>query len=135
MGYHPQLEARILPQTDDLSRGAQGVTDEHGTQQYEPAVKEVAKDALGRARRLADRDVAHEVGMRELNVPAGDRSAQLGVERESQAVACERLVKRGVARRERERGGIVEHLSGFEILEVGAADPNPLRRSQHGPSL
>jgi hypothetical protein len=69
--------------------------------------------------------------MSELGFAPGDRSAQLDVEGKSHAVTSERLVERGVASGKREGRGVVEHLTRFEVLEVGPADPNALRRLQH----
>ena len=46
-------------------RRTQRLAHEHRTREHQAAVEQVAAHALRRPRRLADRDVAHEVGMRE----------------------------------------------------------------------
>ena len=57
--------ARVLLQRHDLGSRAQRVADEDRREQDQAAVEEVAEHPLGRPRRLADRDVADQVRVRE----------------------------------------------------------------------
>ena len=75
----PSLIAVAL-QRDDLGRRLQRVADRRQAAQHQAAVEEVADDALGRQRRLADRDVADEHRMGE--AAPGDLLGQRRVERE-----------------------------------------------------
>ena len=66
--------------------------------------------------------------MHERPLVAGHGAAQLGVEREPQAVAGHGLVHRGVPGGERHAGRLVEHLPVREVLEPRTADLH--RRAQ-----
>ena len=56
--------------------------------------------------------------MRERLPAAGDGAAQLGVQRQPQAIAGERLMNGGVPGGQGQRGGVLEHLAALEVLEV-----------------
>ena len=119
VGLRPSLIVLRLSATISVV-GLQRVADRRQAAQHEPAVEEVADDALGRQRRLADRDVADEHRVRE--AAAGDLVGERRVEREAQAVADDRLVQRGVALGERHRRELDVGVADRQLLPVGPAD-------------
>ena len=62
--------------------------------------------------------------MGERLVPARHRPRERRVESEPQAVAGDGLVRRRVARAQREAGRVVEHLAVLEVLEPGTPHPH-----------
>ncbi len=111
---------RVALQRDDLGRRAQGISYRRQAAQHQAAVEEVADHALGRQRRLPDRDVAdeHRVG----EAATRDRLRQRRIEREAQAVADDRLMHRGVPVGQRHRRELDVLVADRHLLPVRAAD-------------
>ena len=104
----PARLGRVLFERDDLGAGEQGVADDGKAVEGQAAVEEVGLHPLGGERGLPDGDVADQLRMRERGGRTGDRDGEVGVERQPQPVADDRLVHRRGARRQRHRRRPVE---------------------------
>jgi hypothetical protein len=98
------LSRAVLAPCDDLGRGAQGVTEAHGTVKQQAAVEEVGDHPASRHGGLADRGVPNETGVRDRRPLAEHCLRQRAVEGESQAVPRDRLVQHCMTLGEREGG-------------------------------
>jgi hypothetical protein len=117
----PARLGRVLFERDHLAAGEQGVADDGEPVEGQTAVEEVGLHPLRRERRLPDGDVADQLRVRERGGRSGDRNGEVGVQRQPQPVADDRLVYRRRARRQGHRRRPVECLADHELVEVGAA--------------
>ena len=121
---HPQHDDAAAPRRrspgDDLGRRVQRRADRDRSC-AEPAIEEVAKDAHARSGRLPNRDVADQHRVREQARRARDGPVEVGVEREAQAVADDRLMQGSVAlgQRDTRRG---ERRAALEVVEERRGD-------------
>ena len=111
----------VLLQPDHLGAGEQRVADHREPVERQTAVEQVCLDPLRHQRRLADRHIAHQrrVGQRARN--PGDGVGQLGVQRQAQPVAEDRLMGGRHPGCQCHRRRPVEDLTDHQIVEVGAS--------------
>ena len=111
----------VLLQAHHLGAGGQGVADHREPVEHQSAVKQIGLDPLSHHRGLADRDIAHQPRVGHVPGPAESGAGQLGVHRQPQPVADDRLMGGRDTASDRHRRRRVEDLPDTQIIEIGPA--------------